>query len=51
MKEVTESQFSTVRITGRLRKGEKRRGGEDVELVSIDIALQEGCCKREQRMM
>ena len=43
--------FSWVRTAVRLRRDEKRKGGEVMEWVSIDISSQKCCCKREQRMM
>ena len=43
--------FSWVRIAVRWRRVEKRKGGEDVELVNIDISSHKCCCKRKQRMM
>lgn len=35
----------------RLRRGEKRKGGEVMEWVNIDASSHQWCCKREQRMM
>ena len=43
--------FSWVRTAVKFRRDEKRKGGEDVEWVNIDISSQECCYKRESKML